>query len=415
MNGKYSLPVVKAVDLIWTSFDKEEIRRGFDMLLGAAQGGDADALCFIARCFMGPQYVWSGAGFETDDENSSMLMQKSALMGSATGVLCAVRSGNFTPAVERNMPFASFKEAYEEVLQQADRGNAFCCYLIGNVYFWGDYLMVDPELAKQFKSEEEYNAFAYPIARKYFERSFNGRVCAGWGNYCDIYKSGLADIPNELYEAYFRALAEISPVICNNYGFFIESEKHDEATALAYYIKAAQRGDITGAYNAACSYEAGTGVEKDLNIAFNFYEIAAIGGHTGAQWQTGYYYFDGWGDVEQDYAKAAEWFEKAYNNPKGGREIRSAAYLGICYQDGLGVVQDDDVAFQYLAEAEEEMDELWDPIAGMVVNALGVAYAYGRGTERDIDKGLRYFERAASMGCEIAKEHIEYIRANGNE
>ncbi len=175
MNGKYSLPVVKAVDLIWTSFDKEEIRRGFDMLLGAAQGGDADALCFIARCFMGPQYVWSGAGFETDDENSSMLMQKSALMGSATGVLCAVRSGNFTPAVERNMPFASFKEAYEEVLQQADRGNAFCCYLIGNVYFWGDYLMVDPELAKQFKSEEEYNAFAYPIARKYFERSFNGR------------------------------------------------------------------------------------------------------------------------------------------------------------------------------------------------------------------------------------------------
>lgn len=135
----------------------------------------------------------------------------------------------------------------------------------------------------------------------------------------------------------------------------------------------------------------------------------------GAQWQTGYYYFDGWGNVEQDYAKAAEWFDKAYNNPKGGREIRSEAYLGIWYQDGLDVVQDDDVAFQYLAEAEEEMDELWDPIAGMVVNALGVAYAYGRGTERDIDKGLRYFERAASMGCEIAKEHIEYIRANGNE
>ena len=117
--------------------------------------------------------------------------------------------------------------------------------------------------------------------------------------------------------------------------------------------------------------------------------------------------------MEQDYAKAAEWFEKAYNNPKGGREIRSAAYLGICYQDGLGVVQDDDVAFQYLAEAEEEMDELWDPIAGMVVNALGVAYAYGRGTERDIDEGLRYFKRAASMGCEVAKEHIEYLRNTG--
>ena len=81
MNGKYSLPVVKAVDLIWTSFDKEEIHRGYAMLMQAAQQGDADALCFIARCFMGEEYVWSGAGFATDDASASKLMQKSALMG----------------------------------------------------------------------------------------------------------------------------------------------------------------------------------------------------------------------------------------------------------------------------------------------------------------------------------------------
>ena len=43
MNGKYSLPVVKAVDLIWTSFDREEIHRGYAMLMQAAQQGDADA------------------------------------------------------------------------------------------------------------------------------------------------------------------------------------------------------------------------------------------------------------------------------------------------------------------------------------------------------------------------------------
>lgn len=55
MNGKYSLPVVKAVDLIWTSFDREEIHRGYAMLMQAAQQGDADALCFIARCFMGEE------------------------------------------------------------------------------------------------------------------------------------------------------------------------------------------------------------------------------------------------------------------------------------------------------------------------------------------------------------------------
>ena len=198
MNGKYSLPVVKAVDLIWTSFDREEIHRGYAMLMQAAQQGDADALCFIARCFMGEEYVWSGAGFATDDANASMLMQKSALMGSATGVLCAVRSGNFTPAVQRGMPFASFKEAFDEILGQAERGNAFCCYMIGNVYFWGDYLLVEPELAKKFKNENKYNAWAYPIAKEWYERSFRGRVCAGWGNYCDIRKSGLCSIKQDV-------------------------------------------------------------------------------------------------------------------------------------------------------------------------------------------------------------------------
>lgn len=413
MKGKYSLPVVKAVDLIWTSFDKEEIHRGYAMLLQAAQQGDADALCFIARCFMGGQYVWSGAGFETDDANASMLMQKSALMGSATGVLCAVRSGNFTPSVQRDMPFTSFKEAFEEILEQAEQGNAFCCYMIGNVYFWGDYLMVEPELMKKFKDEQEYNAFAYPIARKYYERSFNGRICAGWGNYRDIRKSGLCSIPQETYEAYFRALAEISPEICNDYGLYLEMEKEDPETALAYYIKAAQRGDLQGAFNAGCSYEAGTGVAKDLDMTFNFYEVAAIGGHPKAQWHIGYYYFDGWGSIEQDYAKAADWFEKAYRNPKSNREVEvwSAAYLGICYQDGLGVVQDDYVAFEYLKEVEDEIDKLWNPINGIVTNALGVAYAYGRGVEQDVAAGRRYFELAVELGCEVAKEHLAYLNS----
>lgn len=119
MNGTFSLPVLKGVDLIWTSFDKQEVRRGYDMLMMAAREGDADALCFIARCFMDEEYVWSGAGFTPDYKNASMLMQKSAVMGSASGVLCCVRSDNFTPTVFRDMPLESFREPFEEVRQQA--------------------------------------------------------------------------------------------------------------------------------------------------------------------------------------------------------------------------------------------------------------------------------------------------------
>lgn len=228
MNGKYSLPVVKAVDMIWTSFDREEIQRGYAMPFQAAQQGDADALAFVARCFMSEEYVWSGAGFAPDDANASKLMQKSALMGSATGVLCAVRSGNFTPTVQRGMPFASFKEVFGEILGQAERGNAFCCYMIGNVYFWGDYLLVEPELAKEFKTENKY------------------------------------------------------------------------------YAKAAYRGNPQGAYNAGHIYEGGEEVEENAEVAYQFFGMAAQGGHPGGQFEMGYYHFEGCGGAEQDYAKAVQ-------------------------------------------------------------------------------------------------------------
>ncbi len=413
MKGKYSKQVKTAVKLIWSSFDRDEIRRGYAMLMQAAQQGDADALAFIARCFMGEEYVWPQAGFKVDDENASKLMQKSAMMGSATGVLCAARSANLTPSVERAMPFASFKEAFEEILGQAERGDAFCCYMVGNVYYWGDYLRVEPDYAKQFKDENGYNAWAYPIAKEWYERSFDGGLCAGWGNYCNIRESGLCDIAQDVFEKYYLKLADISPVICNNYGYYLRTEKGDSYGGLLRYVEAARRGDPQAAYNAGHIYEAGEEVDENIDLAYQLYEMAAKCGHPAGQFEVGYYLFEGFGDVEQDYAKAVEWFEKAYQNPKCSETTRTqtAAYLGLCYQEGLGTVQDDDVAFEYLHEAGENIDNLWESITVKVLTALGVAYAFGRGTETDIELGYQYLEDAAKLGSEEAKEYIDYINS----
>lgn len=413
MKGKYSRQVKTAVKLIWSSFDRDEIRRGYSILILEAQKGDADALAFIARCFMGEEYVWPQAGFKADDENASKLMQKSAMMGSATGVLCAARSANLTPSVERAMPFASFKEAFEEILGQAERGDAFCCYMVGNVYYWGDYLRVEPDHARQFKDENGYNAWAWPIAKVWYERSFDGGLCAGWGNYCDIRKSGLCEIAQDVFEKYYLMLADISPVICNNYGYYLRTEKGDSYGGLLRYVEAARRGDPQAAYNAGHIYEAGEEVDENIDLAYQLYEMAAKCGHPAGQFEVGYYLFEGFGDVEQDYAKAVEWFEKAYQNPKCSETTRTqtAAYLGLCYQEGLGTVQDDDVAFEYLHEAGEDIDNLWESITVKVLTALGVAYAFGRGTEADIELGYQYFEDAVKLGSEEAKEYIGYINS----
>lgn len=414
MKGRYSKAVETAVKLIWSSFDRESIRKGYAMLVQAAQQGDADALAFIARCFMGEEYVWPQAGFKADDANASKLMQKSAIKGSATGVLCAARSGNLTPSVEREMPFASFKEAFEEILGQAEGGDAFCCYMVGNVYYWGDYLRADPGLARQFKDTQEYNAWAYPIAREWYERSFDKGLCAGWGNYVNIRKSGLCDIPTDVYEKFYQLLADISPVICCNYGYYLRTDKSDSYGGLLRYMEAARKGDPTGAYNAGHVYEAGGEVEENIGLAYQLFEIAARGGFAAGQFEMGYYHFEGCGDAEQDYALAFDWFEKAYENPKCAADTKAqcAAYLGICYQSGLGVVQDEEVALEFLKEAEEGKDNLWESILGDVLNALGVAYAFGKGAEEDIKLGYQYFENAARLGSEEAKEFIDYINSS---
>ncbi len=414
MKGKYSKQVKTAVKLIWSSFDREEIRRGYAMLMQEAQQGDADALAFIARCFMGEEYVWAQAGFKVDEANASKLMQKSAMMGSATGVLCAARSGNLTPSVERGMPFASFKDAFKEILGQAERGDAFCCYMVGNVYYWGDYLRVEPDDAKQFKAENDYNTWAYPIAREWYERSFDGGLCAGWGNYSNIRKSGLCSIAQDVFEKYYLKLADISPVICTNYGYYLRKEKGDPYAGLLRYVEAARKGDPQGAYNAGHIYESGEEVEENIGLAYQLYEMAANGGLAAGQFEMGYYHFEGCGDAEQDYAKAVEWFEKAYENPQCSETTRrqAAAYLGICYQGGLGTVQDDDVAFQFLYEAGEGIVDLWESITARVLTALGAAYAFGRGTGTDIELGYQYFEDAAKLGSQEAKEYIDYINSS---
>ena len=48
----------------------------------------------------------------------------------------------------------------------------------------------------------------------------------------------------------------------------------------------------------------------------------------------------------------------------------------------------------------------------MADNHLGVAYAEGKGTHRDLDKAKPYFEKAVAAGIEIAKQSLNYYYFN---
>lgn len=83
------------------------------------RASDADASCFLGRCYMGEGFVRDGAGFTVDEDEAARLIKESVLGESADGVLCVMRTGNLSPEVQENMPFDSLKEAFMIVKQRA--------------------------------------------------------------------------------------------------------------------------------------------------------------------------------------------------------------------------------------------------------------------------------------------------------
>lgn len=337
-----------------------------------------------------------------DERLASRYIAESIVRGSATGVLCALRTGNLTPDLRAKMPFDSLKEAYASVLGLAEAGEAFAQYMIGNVYFWGDYLeIIGDEEAARFDSEEDYYAFAYPIAAHYYELSFRNGLACGFGNYRSIYESDLTEIDFDTYAETFEMLvATGDPLICNDYGKFLEDEYDDAEGAFAHYLLAVERGDNASAANVATCYGRGYGVAEDPDKAFEYYIMAAEAGNPNALFQVGTFYYEGRGNVRRDYTQAVRWLERAC--AADSEDIRPAAELAICYQNGSGIARDDARAFALLRKLEHRLDELWEPVDAQVLLALGIAYAYGRGTKRDIERGIRYFDQAIEYGSEEA-------------
>ena len=411
---EHSEKVTVAIDKIWKSYNKEQMWEGYELLRQAAQEGDADAYCYLGRCHLGEEFVWCGAEFPVDVELASRFIKKSVCRGSSDGVLCALRTGVFSPDVEKTMPFASLKEAFEEVVQRAQAGDAFSQYMVGNVMFYGDYLLIyGEEESRKYGSLEEYEAFAYPIAEGYYEDSFDNGLAVAFGNYRTIYESDWGNADEGTFEEYLKQLADSGdPLTCNDYGKYLEDEYEDAEEAFRYYLMAVERGDIQSAYNVAVCYGSGNGVDEDLDKAFEYYMAAAEAGHAKAQFQVGNFYFAGRGNITQDYGKAVVWLDKAYRNMDAEDSWQPAAELAVCYQDGLGIVRDDVAAFKYLSEIEENemLAEVWEPLDARVLNALGVAYGFGRGTKRNIPQAIAYFDLAIEYGSEEARRNRECFK-----
>jgi hypothetical protein len=139
----------------------------------------------------------------------------------------------------------------------------------------------------------------------------------------------------------------------------------------------------------------------DYKTAIAMWTIGANKGDAAAQNNLGLMYDQGLG-VPQDNKEAVSWFRKAAE--KGDAAAQNN--LGREYAKGLGVSQDDQQAVSWFRKAAEEgYAEAQDN--------LGAMYANGHGVSQDYKQAAAWIRKAADQGSARAQIHLASLYEKG--
>ena len=420
MEKVFSDKTEEGIRLIWMQFDPEKTAEGVRLLREAADAGDPDALCFLARTYMGERYVWEYAALEINGEKAASLLKEGIRRGSACAVLLAMRCGALTPSARKAMPFASLKAARAGVLGKAEAGHPFCQYMIGNTYYFGDCFEIDgidPQTA--FHDPDGLRADTARHALPWLEKALNGGRSDAAKNLYNLF-SGSEGFPMDRgrqWEIALRGASTGNPYWEEWCGKMCREEHGREAEAMRWFRQAAHHGQASSWFHIGSHYEHGLGVDKDPAKAAEAYRNGAEKGSSDAQQALGIMAAFGRG-VPQDPAQAAYWLRLAADDEKP----LACGVLGHCYLRGLGVQQDDGEAFVLLDRFDEAYDReepddgetstYPDELVGIVYNGLGELYADGRGGPVDIKEGIRCFQAAAELGNGDARRNLGRFKRN---
>ncbi|WP_193370039.1 SEL1-like repeat protein [Pelagibius marinus] len=168
-------------------------------------------------------------------------------------------------------------------------------------------------------------------------------------------------------------------------GLSLRNEGKNE-DAFTYFLDAAERGHGPAAYETGEAYNAGLGVEKDLNAGAKWINAAAARGEPRAQYAVGAALYNGAG-VEQDYARAARYLGNAASQGHAGAQY----LLGECYANGRGVTKNLSWAARWYGKAAMQ---------GHADGAFsyGVVQAAGLGLPKNLTSGYAWLDIASNRG-----------------
>lgn len=224
------------------------------------------------------------------------------------------------------------------------------------------------------------------------------------GHALEVVKRFLADkwvcrgLPPEVFRLLKKAASCYNVEALVLLGRFYEN-RWNIGKAIRCYHWAALRGFVEGEENIARCRENGIGlsleeVESRKQFAKQFKDSLTT---------RGLKYLFGTDSVEVDNNKAFELFSKSAE--KGDSE--AGYWLGFCYENGCGVVKDEQMAFKaYKRSAAKGY--------GDAQNAVGIAYCFGRGVEKDDEIALKWFKKSADNGCAVGQLNLAYCFRNGD-
>ena len=180
-------------------------------------------------------------------------------------------------------------------------------------------------------------------------------------------------------------------------------QKYTINTPFETLEKAAEKKrDKNAQYALAYCYDVGKGVVANHEKAWYWYLKAALQGHVAAQNNLAFCYNNGNG-VSKDKEKAIYWYRKASENGSSSASFN----LGLLLISN-GTEADWYEAFMLLNKHTDK------PLAQGII---GECYYFGRGTNKDYNQALEWFERAASnqiTGIEIFIGNIYYYGQGRN-
>ena len=197
MGKELSSEVKQALQDIYYNERTGRGKAALALLEKASAAGDGDASCILARCYCGYQYVWSGHGFPEDDDKATEYLHKSVEQGSALGVLVCLRTGELTPELEKKMPFSGLQEAFNEAVELAESGDAFCQYVVANSYFWWDFMRIQGKDQNSFPDHASLKAYLKENISKcedLFWKALRGGIYFAANNLNRYYTQGDEDI-----------------------------------------------------------------------------------------------------------------------------------------------------------------------------------------------------------------------------